>query len=184
MGGAPLVKPKRQIPARPLVADIRAGMTNAQLMNRYRVSSSMLEKIFKKLQDANMITERDLDGRLLSAGEELIHDHVRQEPRCYTIMRLPIIDMDDLNAECYVRELTESGLRIGNLKVNVGDRKNFLIQASEYADVQPFSFEAVCRWAKIETDIERTVAGFAITGISDDDLLQLREFIESATLCE
>ncbi len=175
---------KRQIPAGPVVADIRAGMTNAELMSKYRVSATMLEKIFKKLLDANTVTPRDLDGRRLSPQEGVMHGPIRQEPRCLTIMRLPITDMDNLNGDFHVKELSEKGLRIGNLSANVGERKNFLIQASEYADVQPFSFEAECRWAKNETNGERPVAGFEITRISDDDLRQLREFIQTATICE
>ena len=176
--------PKRQIPARPVVADIRAGMTNAQLMKRYRISSSMLEKIFKKLQDANMITARDLDGRVLSPQQGLVHYAVRKESRCYTIMRLPITDLDNLDADCYVKELTEKGLQIVNLSTNVGEKKNFLIPASEFVDVQPFSFEAECRWTRAQTDTERQAAGFEITRISDEGLQQLREFLQSATICE
>jgi hypothetical protein len=99
-------------------------------------------------------------------------------------MKLPITDMDNLNGDFHVKELSEKGLRIGNLSANVGERKNFLIQASEYADVQPFSFEAECRWAKNGTNGERPAAGFEITRISDDDLRQLREFIQTATIWE
>ncbi len=178
------MRPKRQIPAGPVVADIRAGMTNAQLMKRYSISSGMLEKIFKKLQDANMIMERDLGGRLLSPQEGIVHDSVRQEPRCYTIMKLPITDLGNLETDCYVKDLSEKGLRIANLRSNVGEKKNFLIQASEFADVQPFSVEAECLWARTGTDTERHLAGFEITRISDDDLQQLRDFIQSATICE
>lgn len=176
--------PKRQIPARSVVAAIRAGMTNAQLMKRYRISSSTLDKIFKKLQDANMITARDLDGRMLSPQEGVVHDSVRQEPRCYTIMRLPITDLDNLDADCYVKDITEKGLQIVNLSTNVGEKKNFLIPASEFADVRPFSFEAECRWARAQTDTEPQAAGFEITRISDEGLQQLREFMLSATICE
>jgi hypothetical protein len=153
-------------------------------MKRYRISSSTLEKIFKKLQDANMITARDLDGRMLSPQEGVVHDSVRQEPRCYTIMRLPITDLDNLDADCYVKDITEKGLQIVNLSTNVGEKKNFLIPASEFADVQPFSFEAECRWARAQTDTERQTAGFEITRISDEGLQQLREFMQSATICE
>ncbi|MGO9571992.1 MAG: PilZ domain-containing protein [Desulfomonilaceae bacterium] len=175
---------KRQIPARSVVADIRAGITNAKLMKRYRISAGMLEKIFKKLRDANLITEHDLDGRMLSPQQGVVHDSVRQEPRFYTIMRLPISDMDNLDADCYVKDLSEQGLQIVNLSTNVGERKNFLIQASEFADVHPFSFEAECRWARAQTDNGRHLAGFEITRISDEDLQQLREFIRSATFSE
>jgi hypothetical protein len=176
--------PKRQIPARSVVADIRAGMTNAQLMTKYRISSSALEKIFEKFLDANMITARDLDGRLLSPPQSVVHDSVRQESRCYTIMRLPITDLDNLDADCYVTDLTEKGLQIANLSTNVGERKNLLIQASEFADVQPFSFEAECRWARTATDTDPGVAGFEITRISEEGLHQLRELMQSATICE
>jgi hypothetical protein len=177
------MRPKRRIPAGLIVADIRGGMTNSQLMKRYQVSAGTLQKIFKKLQDANMIEDRDLDGRLLSPQEGVVHSPLRREQRCYTIMRLPITDMDNLDAECYVKDLTENGLQIVNLKARAGETKKLLIQGSEYADVRPFSFEAQCRWARIETSPTRHVAGFEITRISDDDLQQLREFIQFATFC-
>jgi hypothetical protein len=175
---------KRQIPALPVVEDIRAGMTNAQLMKRYQISSGMLEKVFKKLQDANMITARDLDGRMLSLQQGVVGDSVREEPRCYTIMRLPITDLDNLDADCYVKALTEKGLHIINLSTTVGEKKNFLIPASDFADVQPFSFEAECRWTRAQTDTARQAAGFEITRISDEGLQQLRDFMQSATICE
>ncbi len=178
------MRPKKQIPARPIVADINAGMTNAQLMEKYQVSAISLEKVFKKLKDANLITESDLDGRLLWPQHEVVHGSVRHVPRCYTIMKLPITDMDNLNADCHVRDLTEKGLQIVNLKTEVGEKKGFLIQASQFADVQPFSFEAQCRWTRAETDTKRQVAGFEITHISVKDLERLREFVQFATFCE
>ncbi|MGB6064403.1 MAG: PilZ domain-containing protein [Desulfomonilaceae bacterium] len=178
------MRPKKQIPARPIVADIKAGMTNAQLMERYQVSAVTLEKVFKKLKDANLMTESDLDGRLLSPPQEVVHGAVRQTPRCYTIMKLPITDMDNLNADCHVRDLTEKGLQIVNVKTKVGEKKSFLIQASEFGDIQPFSFEAQCRWTRAETETKRKVAGFEITRISRKDLERLREFVQCATFCE
>ncbi len=74
-----------------------------------------------------------------------------------------------------MKELTEKGLQIVSLSTNVGEKKNFLIPASEFADVQLFSFEAECRRARAQTDTERQAAGFEITRILDQGLQQLRE---------
>jgi len=61
----------------------------------------------------------------------------------------------------------------------VGKKKIFLIRAEPFDEVQPFTFEATCRWVRVR-EKERTyyLAGFEITEISDEARSQLRKLID------
>lgn len=108
----------------------------------------------------------------------------RQVPRSYPVFSLPIYDVDDPTTEGRVLDVTELGIRIGGLECVVGRRKTFLIQVEELGSLKPFSFDAECRWVRIDPDTGEYIAGFEITGISPDDLQQLRKIIQSLSLTD
>ncbi len=51
---------KRTLKAAPFIKDLRAGVGDEQLMEKYRLSPSQLEKAFRKLVDAGAIAEMEL----------------------------------------------------------------------------------------------------------------------------
>ena len=53
-------KKKRKVKAKALVIDIRAGLSDNQLMEKYQVSSKQLQYLFGKLLDAQRIGELEL----------------------------------------------------------------------------------------------------------------------------
>ncbi len=56
-------EPKRTINAKQAVTDIRSGMTSSELMQKYRLSAKSLDMLFKKLVDAKLLHENELDRR-------------------------------------------------------------------------------------------------------------------------
>ena len=54
---------KRKIRARDIVADIQAGMDDTSLMEKYVLTSNMLEKILRQLVEADLITHFQLYER-------------------------------------------------------------------------------------------------------------------------
>ena len=52
---------KRTINAKEIVSDIRSGMTNRQLMDKYNVSLDKLHNTFKQLLDAHAIERSELE---------------------------------------------------------------------------------------------------------------------------
>ncbi|MCA1961868.1 MAG: hypothetical protein LDL33_13875 [Desulfomonile sp.] len=55
--------PKRRIKAKPLVEDIRSGMTDEEIMAKYCVSLRQFEKLLWRLLDAGAITEMEVYER-------------------------------------------------------------------------------------------------------------------------
>lgn len=60
-------KPKgsgRTVSAQEAARDIRAGMSDADLMEKYKLSSRGLQSLLGQLVDAGIVSQRELDGRM------------------------------------------------------------------------------------------------------------------------
>jgi hypothetical protein len=55
---------KRKITAREVLADIRAGVDDTNLMKKYRLSAQGLQSVLNKMVQAGMVTEEELDERV------------------------------------------------------------------------------------------------------------------------
>jgi len=52
--------PKRKIKAKSFVRDLREGMGDRQLMEKYVLSSNQLQRVFRKLIDGGVLDEMEL----------------------------------------------------------------------------------------------------------------------------
>ncbi len=52
--------PKRKLQAKPFITDLRSGMGDEQLMEKYSLSPNQLETAFQKLLNAGQINDVDL----------------------------------------------------------------------------------------------------------------------------
>jgi hypothetical protein len=55
-----MTAPKRKIKAKPFVRDLRDGMSDGKLMEKYFLSPDQLQKVFQRLVDAGAINEMEL----------------------------------------------------------------------------------------------------------------------------
>jgi hypothetical protein len=175
---------KRRIRAKDVVRDIRAGMSNAALMEKYQISERSLQRILSQMLDAGALMEIELVGRLpvsepeqpASGATDTVGDVLRRSARSYVMVRLPVYDLDDLTVEGYVEDVSETGLMVGGIRAAVGETKSLLIQADEFADVFPFTFDVECRWSELQND-GSCVAGFEITSISQVGKRELEKLV-------
>jgi hypothetical protein len=174
---------KQEVNARDLITDIRAGLSDSDLMERYRLTDKGLQSAFRKLVTAGLASTDDFDGRLRMASESVVDYRLQRPPRCYLVMPVPVYDLADLLAEGIILDLTEKGLKVAGLKARVGQKKNLLVRADEFQEVFPFCFDAQCRWVAQEADGKST-AGFEITSVTEVGLKELRKVIASMTICE
>lgn len=173
---------KRTIKARDIVNDLRTGMTNVQLMEKYGLSAKGLASIFNKLMDVRAVKYGELAHRMPEADDTVNVDQKRDLPRNYLMFKLPIYQAEDLLEEGYIRDITENGLQVAGITAKKGEVKDLLIQAEEFADVSPFTFEAECRWSVSDSDEDGCVAGFLIRDISEECLEELRKLIRALAL--
>lgn len=169
--------PKQKIVVKDFVDDIRAGKSDEELMEGYGLDERGLRVAFKKLLRAGAINEAELEDRQKAGMIAGDFTERRRLPRNYILFSFPIYEAEDLTAEGFVNEISEQGLQVTGLQARVGQTKALLIRADEFADIYPFVFDVVCRWARREQPDGEPVLGFEITSISETGSEELRKLI-------
>jgi hypothetical protein len=178
--GAPVVR----IKAKEIMNDIRSGMTDAQLMEKFDRTSKGLKRIFRKLVQAKAVKHSELYEKSPMYRDMVDQILSREFPRARVTVRLRIFDSESSDRG-YVRDLSEKGLRVAGFKVEVGDTKTFLLPADLLTETKTIRFEAACRWVKtMGTDTKFIMAGFEIINISDQDQEDLLKFLRVLILSE
>jgi uncharacterized paraquat-inducible protein A len=55
---------KRRVTARDILRDVRAGISDSELMDKYKLSAQGLQSVFHKMINAGLITELELEDRV------------------------------------------------------------------------------------------------------------------------
>ena len=175
--------PPKTIKSSRISADIRAGATKEQLMEKYGLTAVGLDNIFKKLVAAGVMTADEVNGGSPSDAGELEDVTARRTlPRNYMVVSIPIYEANDLLSEGTIIDINENGMKIQGIKAAEGEAKSLLVQGDEFHDVYPFVFDAVCRWTKTDETTGVTAAGFEIAAISDASLDELRKLISALSI--
>lgn len=106
-------------------------------------------------------------------------NQLRRSPRGYPVVNLAAFDVDDPTTEGVVLDVSEKGIQISGMITVVEQRKTFMVQADQFANIKPFSFDAECRWFRPATDEDPCAAGFEIINISVKDQEELNKILET-----
>ena len=136
---------KRTIKAKEIVSDIRSGMTNRQLMDKYNISLDKLHNIFKQLLDSHALERSELEPLISIPHLRVNGGQRRQLHRSYVFVNLPIYDFENLLNKGTVIDISEVGFQISGIPATVGDTKEFLVQADYFADVYPLGAAVLCQ---------------------------------------
>jgi PilZ domain len=169
---------KKRIEARRFINDIRSGYSDSKLMDKYRLSSSELMRLYRKLI-LEVTVGYGLRNSRLSSREGAGSYHLRKFPRCYLAVCLRVFDPESLKVQGRVRDISEKGLQLVGVTSQVGEVRDFLIRAEEFSEVRPFEFRATCRWGSNDVIPGEYTAGFEITDISEGCLYELRKLTPS-----
>jgi uncharacterized protein (DUF433 family) len=176
-----IVAAKRRIDTKEIIADIRSGGTDVELMEKYKLSSRGLQRVFTKLVDSTVLTGDDLSGRNISYDDSVTLKKVRASIRALPILSIDIYEKDNPQIMGRIRDLSEVGVGVTGLEAQVGELKSLLVFPDEFLEVEPFSFEAKCRWVSREDEGKISTAGFEITDIAEDSLVKLQELLQLMT---
>jgi hypothetical protein len=170
---------KRELDAKDLIYDIRAGMTDFQLMEKYRLSDIGLQSAFKKLLHRQAISPEELCERF-PLYEVMTVEDMRSIVRSPLRQPLPIYDATRPEEKGLVRNITQQGVGVEGIFTRVNDIKTFMLDATGVASVGPIRFSAQCRWVKKRPSGEY-VAGFEIMKISPRSVAELRKLLAAIT---
>jgi hypothetical protein len=170
-----------EVPIDELTDNVRSGMTDALLMEKYDLSSRALKDLFERLLDSRRIEYRHVRCRPVFWDESVTGETKRRLPRLLLAFNLPIYDADRPGINGTVVDVTERGMKVSGIEARPGETITFVMVPRKVAAVEPIEFYAQCRWASTDGAGGTTSAGFEITGISEYYLDVLREFLERIT---
>jgi hypothetical protein len=172
---------KRTIKAKDIVNDIRAGMTDHQLMEKYRLSVKGLQSIFTKLEQVKAVKHSDLYGRTPWYDDTVNVGSMRNLPRNYMALSVIIHEAKNPMNKGVVVDLTEKGVRATGIQVRENQTTRFVVDSGDLVEIGLITFEATCMWVRQHEDGTRN-SGFEITSISERDVGKLRQLIQDLSL--
>lgn len=172
---------KRIIRAKDIVNDIRGGMPDDELMQKYRLSAKGLASIFTKLEDSGTLKRSELYGRLPSCDDSADLGGARKLPRSYFTFAVWTHEAGNTANQGEVFDISERGVGVRGMTSKPGEFHTLVIDGSDVVDLETIWFQAVCRWTQYDHD-GNCLAGFEIVTISDSDLIRLRKLIGGTTL--
>jgi hypothetical protein len=174
------VAEKRSIKAREIIRDVRSGLTDTELMNKYRLSTGRLKYVLDRLVEAKALETSELQSRISLAQESTATRAVRARTRSYLLFSIPVYDTENLQVEGWLVDIEEKGLQISGIQADVGEVKSLLIRSDEFVDVYPFGIDAECRWVEPDETEGSVRAGFEIVSITKwamEELQKLKRLV-------
>jgi PilZ domain len=173
------VRWKRKISATQVVRDIRSGLTEEDLQEKYKIALHRVQKLFKRLVAAKVVTESELAGRFPSYKEAIVGINQSRNRRIPLPFEFIVYDITTSSVGL-LRDISETGIRVAGINCNQGDERTFQIPVDTFMGSDPLLTVAKCKWMKVRGKAMRyPTAGFEIIDISDDDRMVLRTFVES-----
>ena len=168
---------KRTVSAKEILTDIKTGMDNSALMEKYGLSQKGLQGLFNKLVTLKAISHSELYERSKSYRERIDHIRKRKSLRAELTIRVPIYELES-GDKGILRDISENGLRVAGIEARVGQSKTFQIPVDMYVESDPLLVLAECKWVEIRHGgKEYFVAGFEIMYLSESDSEILQNFI-------
>jgi hypothetical protein len=165
-----------------MVKDIHAKMIESELMEKYHLTVAELKAVLEHLLETKALNRVELQRCPILDDLSVDSEPRRQWLRHRLAFLLPISEADRPEVKGWVTDITEKGIGTTRIPATVGEVKTYVIAPRRLRDVQQIAFVAECRWNSTEGRDEVPIAGFRITEISADRLLQLRKLIRLITL--
>jgi hypothetical protein len=164
----------RKIRANEIVDDIRARMSDVEIMSKYGLSLEQLEKVLEALLKAGEIRGAEIEERGLCFDNPANRLQTRRFPRIYLRVPLEIEDLNKSSNKVLLTDLSDHGFRTRGIAAVVGEEKVFLVSLKKVRK-RAVKLRATCAWAKQDVDAKLLKeAGFKIVHISESDFLEIR----------
>jgi uncharacterized protein (DUF433 family) len=167
----------RKINVDQIMHDIRAGISERDLMSKYMCSPKHLRRIFDKLVTIGSLNADEIDPNGNSQFHTTVSSKTPRLPRNYLPYPFTVYVVGDPEARGMVLDITEQGFRVQGIHSRVGDFKIFSFIPVDCSHARPFFVEGECRWMKKSPDSD-LVAGFKIEKLSDHSRRELGKFIQ------
>jgi len=166
----------RKISAREIINDIRARMTDTDLIAKYKLSPELLQTVFRKLLDAEVLSPFEFQAWSIFCNKTVPLKHVRLFRRDRVNFSLPIYEADEPENRGHVVDISANGLGVTGIEAEVDDIKTFVIPTDELLGLPPLVFEARCIWTTRNSD-QGWKGGFYLIDASAKIWKELRKHV-------
>jgi hypothetical protein len=173
---------KQPIRASEIVRDIRSGMTDGELTEKYGLSPRRLQKVFQKLLEAEAIGKDELYAKSPLFRRRIDDFKDRAARRVELSIPLWVYEVESAR-QGLVRDISEIGMRVAGIKAATGEEKIFQLPVDIFFSFDPALFTVRCIWTHAKGKLlEYWVGGYEIIRISDGHRDVLRKLVSMLLL--
>jgi hypothetical protein len=176
------MSPKRQVNGQEIVNDLHAGLSDTELMQKYRLSSRGLQSVFRKLLNAKAVTPADIYERSPFDDTTVDVDSISQSIIGYTALSASVYDVRNPEILGSVLDLTEQVMESRGIEAGFNETRTFIVLVGRAAKIEPILLKAKCRWCEREETTGQYRAGFDILSISPEGMKDLKKLIRALAL--
>jgi hypothetical protein len=166
-----------KIKAREILNDIRSGISDEGLMEKYELSIQALQSALDQLRSCGLVSGEELDRRSIENAERETTTVTTRLPKDYLVIQVPVYDVENPSIAGTIRDMTEEEIGIIGIAANLDDIRSFVIQPGEAQQIDKLLLKAKCRWVK-KNSIGEYVCGFKIIDVSPENQGKLRLLVE------
>jgi hypothetical protein len=171
----------KKIDAAEIMKDIKRGLGDVPIMEKYDLAPAEYMKILDKLRTLRGGEGKEAARRLSSADWTTIGFEARRTRRCYLILSVFAYDRTRPEIRGQVQDLTENGFQLNGAPFKPKEIREFIFQSDVTEGyLTPFSLKAQCKW----TSPDGSVSGFEIIKISGPDMQELENLIDLMAICD
>ncbi len=167
-----------QIRVSDVIDDVRGGMTDSNMMDKYKLSSNGLARLFRKLLDHKALSSFDFVQWSALFCESPEVKNIRLFPRNDLKFRLPIYEAGHSEMRGEILNVSDGGLAVIGLEAQVHETRTFVIPIKK----APVLFKARCQWIRPEPVRGASVVGFDVVSVMKGDWQKFLELIQAESL--
>lgn len=165
-----------KIKARDIVSDIRARLSDFELMVKYDLSSDGLDTVLNRLANEGEIRLEELQERSAFFDDPANRRETRACPRAYLRVPLPVHESNNPSNRGVITDMSLIGFRVRGISAEIGDEKDLIIDASGIESGCTIELGATCRWSnKMGGDKWLWETGFKIARITPEGLSTIQK---------
>jgi hypothetical protein len=177
------MSPKLKIRAIEMVNDIRSGMTDPELMKKFNLSPGSLQRVFRKLLEAEAISPDEIFWRPPATDEIVDFGAAYRILDRYELdITLPVYELNNPDNKGMVKDICVNGVGIRGVEAVVNEIKIFVIPAEKLFGNERVEFDAICRWAKRDKIDGECSSGFEVLTVTRGNLKDLEMAIRRIPL--
>lgn len=167
-----------KIKARDIVSDIRARLSDFELMVKYGLSSGELDTVLNRLAEEGEIRLEELLERSAFFDDPANRRETRAVPRAYLMIPLPVHEPNNPSNRGVITDLSQIGFRARGILAEVGDAKDLVIDASGIESACAIELRGTCRWTNNKGSHKWLwETGFKITSVTPEGLSTIQRLI-------